>query len=242
LKRRLKKSGVRLLTKIVPRLYVLYMRFVEATSTVDLRELRRVIDQRTSDDRIALALLHQDIVAMPWFCRDRRIKALAQKGDAGEIIAAALAYIGCLTARGGSSSSAKRRSPVLDEMVRDAVDEGGGITAFTPDGSSGPAGVVRSGIAQFALRTGATVYCIKMSATHAFHMPTWDRTLIPLPFGRLRVVVSSPLPPPDPRGSVVEFERYRRKIEDELHRLHRYAYELAGKPPIPELSRLPTGL
>ncbi len=214
------------------------MRLVEATSRVDIRELRRVLDQPRTNERMALALLHQDIVAMPWFCRDRQIKALAQKGDAGEIISAAQAYIGCLTARGGSSSSAKRRSPILDEMVRDALDSTGGITAFTPDGSSGPAGVVRVGVAYFAIRAQATVYCIKMSASRAIHLPTWDRTLIPLPFGELRVVVSSALPPPPPNAAVTDVERYRRKIEDELHRLHQYAYELIGTPPVPALSRL----
>jgi lysophospholipid acyltransferase (LPLAT)-like uncharacterized protein len=214
------------------------MRFVEATSRVDLRELRRVIDAPRTDERIALALLHQDIVAMPWFCRDRRIKALAQKGDAGEIISAALAHIGCLTARGGSSSSAKRRSPILDEMVRDALESTGGITAFTPDGSSGPAGVVRVGVAYFAIRAQATVYCIKMSASRAFHLPTWDRTLIPLPFGELRVLVSSAMAPPTPNAAVTEVERYRRRIEDELHRLHADAYGMVGSEPVPALTRL----
>ena len=214
------------------------MRFVEATSRVDLRELRRVLDAPRTDERIALALLHQDIVAMPWFCRDRRIKALAQKGDAGEIISAALAHIGCLTARGGSSSSSKRRSPVLDDMVRDALESTGGITAFTPDGSSGPAGVVRAGVAYFAVRAQATVYCIKMSASRAFHLPTWDRTLIPLPFGELRVLVSAAMPPPAPVAAVTDVERHRRKIEDELHRLHAYAYDLIGAEPVPALARL----
>ena len=78
-------------------------------------------------------------------------------------------------------------------------------------------------------------------ASRALHAPTWDRTLIPLPFGELRVVVSSALEPPDPRANVAEFERFRRKIEDDLHRLHRYAYELVGAAPVPELTHLPAG-
>jgi lysophospholipid acyltransferase (LPLAT)-like uncharacterized protein len=232
---------VRVLAGILPRLYVLYMRLVEATSTVDVRELRRVLDERKTDEHVALALLHQDVLALPWFFRDRRVKALAQKSDAGELIAAVLEHIGFLTARGGTSASRRRRNPVMQQMLRDAEDAGGGVVAITPDGSSGPAGVVRPGIAYFALRTRATVYCVKMSASRAVHAPTWDRTLIPLPFGELRVVVSSPLAPPDPRANVTDFERFRRKIEDDLHRLHRYAYELVGAAPVPELAHLPAG-
>jgi len=237
----MKKTGVRILARILPHLYVAYMRLVEATSTVDVGELRRVLDQRKTDEHLALALLHQDVLALPWFFRDRRVKALAQKSDAGELISAVLEHIGFLTARGGTSISRRRRNPVMHQMLRDAEDQGGGVVAITPDGSSGPAGVVRPGIAYFALRTQATVYCVKMSASRAVHAPTWDRTLIPLPFGQLRVVVSSPLGPPDPRANVTEFERFRRNIEDDLHRLHRYAYELVGKPSVPELARLQPG-
>ena len=214
------------------------MRLVEATSTVDVRELRRILDQRAPDEHLALALLHQDVLAVPWFFRDRRVTALAQKSDAGEIISSVLEHIGFLTARGGTSGSQRRRNPIMHQMLRDAADSGGGAVAITPDGSSGPAGVVRPGVAYFALRMRATVYCVKVSASRAVHAPTWDRTLVPLPFGAIRVVVSPALPPPEAHATVTDFERYRRKIEDELHRLHRYAYELVGQTPVPELSRL----
>ena len=178
------------------------------------------------------------MLAVPWFFRDRRVTALAQKSDAGEIISAVLEHIGFLTARGGTSGSRRRRNPVMHQMLREAADSGGGAVAITPDGSSGPAGVVRPGVAYFALRTRATVYCVKVSASRAFHAPTWDRTLVPLPFGEIRVVVSPAIPPPADRATVVDFERFRRKIEDELHRLHRYAYDLVGQMPVPKLARL----
>jgi lysophospholipid acyltransferase (LPLAT)-like uncharacterized protein len=180
-------------SRVLPPIYAAYLRFVERTSHVDARELTALLDGRAPGDHIAFALLHQDVLALPWFFRGRGVTALAQKTDAGDIITAVLEKMGFVAARGGTSASAKRRVPVVQKMIKDAVEtSGGSVVAITPDGSSGPAGVVRPGVAYFALRTGATVYCVKLIAAHALFAPTWDRTQI-----RFRSIGSrfmSPLP------------------------------------------------
>jgi len=239
LQRRLKKRGVAILTRLLPRLYAAYLRFVERTSHVDARELTTLLDDRAPGDHIAFALLHQDVLALPWFFRGRGVTALAQKTDAGDIIAAILEHIGFVAARGGTSASAKRRVPVVQKMIKDAVESGGGsVVAITPDGSSGPAGVVRPGIAYFALRTGATVYCVKLIAAHSVFAPTWDRTQIPLPFNRIKVHVSPPLPAPSGNVTVGDFETFRAEVEKSLHSLHYRGFAEAGRAPVPILKRL----
>lgn len=236
--RRLKKEGVRLLTRFLPRLYAGYLRWVERTSRVDAGELTALLDRRAPGDHIAFALLHQDVLALPWFFRGRGVTALAQKSDAGEIISAILRHIGFVPARGGTSASAKRRVPVVQDMIKDAVDAGGSAVAITPDGSSGPAGVVRPGIAYFALRTGATVYCVKLAAARALFAPTWDRTQIPLPFNRIRVHVSRPLVAPTGNVTLGDFESFRAEVERNLHSLHYRAFAELGRRPVPILKRL----
>jgi lysophospholipid acyltransferase (LPLAT)-like uncharacterized protein len=176
---------------------------------------------------------------LPWFFRGRGVTALAQKTDAGDIIAAVLEHIGFVAARGGTSASVKRRVPVVQKMIKDAVEtSGGSVVAITPDGSSGPAGVVRPGIAYFALRTGATVYCVKLIAAHSVFAPTWDRTQIPLPFNRIKVHVSPPLPAPTGNVTVGDFESFRAVVEKTLHALHYRGFAEAGRAPVPILKRL----
>lgn len=239
LQRRLKKRGVEILLRLLPRIYVAYLRFVERTSHVDARDLAEVLDNRAPGDHIAFALLHQDVLALPWFFRGRGVTALAQKTDAGDIITAILEHIGFIAARGGTSASAKRRVPVLQKMIKDAVEStGGSVVAITPDGSSGPAGVVRPGIAYFALRTGATIYCVKLIAARAVFAPTWDRMQIPLPFNRIRVRVSQPLPAPTDNVTLADFERFRAEVERRLHGLHYRAFAEVGRRPVPILKRL----
>jgi len=239
LRRRLKKHGVQLLTRFLPRVYAAYLRFVERTSHVDVAELTAILDQRAPGDHIAFALLHQDVLALPWFFRGRGVTALAQKTDAGDIISAVLEHMGFVAARGGTSASVKRRVPVVQKMIKAAVEAtGGSVVAITPDGSSGPAGVVRPGIAYFALRTGATVYCVKLIAAHSVFAPTWDRTQIPLPFNRIKVHVSPALPAPTGNVTVGDFESFRAEVERSLHALHYRGFAEAGRAPVPILKRL----
>jgi lysophospholipid acyltransferase (LPLAT)-like uncharacterized protein len=239
LRRRLKKYGVELLTRILPPIYAAYLGFVERTSHVDARELTALLDGRAPGDHIAFALLHQDVLALPWFFRGRGVTALAQKTDAGDIITAVLEKMGFVAARGGTSASAKRRVPVVQKLIKDAVEtSGGSVVAITPDGSSGPAGVVRPGVAYFALRTGATVYCVKLIAAHALFAPTWDRTQIPLPFNRIKVHVSPALPAPTGNVTVGDFETFRAEVEKSLHSLHYRGFAEAGRAPVPILKRL----
>jgi lysophospholipid acyltransferase (LPLAT)-like uncharacterized protein len=239
LPRRLKKSGVQLLSRLLPHVYAGYLRFVERTSHVDAHELTALLDNRGPGDHIAFALLHQDVLALPWFFRGRGVTALAQKTDAGDIITAILERIGFVAARGGTSASVKRRVPVVQKMIKDAVESSSGsVVAITPDGSSGPAGVVRPGIAYFALRTGATVYCVKLVAAHSLFAPTWDRTQIPLPFNRIRVHISPPLPAPTGNVTVGDFESFRVEVEKTLHALHYRGFAEAGRAPVPILKRL----
>jgi lysophospholipid acyltransferase (LPLAT)-like uncharacterized protein len=236
--KRWKKRGIALLARILPGLYVRYLRLVERTSYIDSRELTDIIDRRLPAEHLAFALLHQDILALPWFFRGRGITALAQRTDAGDIISAVLERIGFVAARGGTSASARRRVPVVQQMIKDAVDSGGSVVAVTPDGSSGPAGVVRPGIAYFALRTGATVYCVKLAASRSWFAPTWDRTQIPLPFSRMRVCVSEPHVPPRDKATLGDFEGFRLAVERSLHTLHYRAFAEHGRAPVPILRRL----
>ncbi len=237
--RRLKKASVRLAAIIVPFLYLGYMRLVVATSRVDRTELDGLFRRSTDGEDLAMAILHQDIFAALFFFGGQRVQTVASVGDAGTVISALLARVGLVTQRGGSSSRASRRVPVLNRMITHAREHrsSGLITAFTTDGSRGPAGVCRLGVAQFASTTGVSVYCVRVHGNRALHLNTWDRSMVPLPFGELRFEVTGPFPVAE-RAEPAEVERCRAEVEAELHELHRRSFERYGKTPVPALSQL----
>lgn len=62
--------------------------------------------------------------------------------------------------------------------------EGGTPVGITPDGPRGPRRVAAPGIAQLAALTGAPVLPAAAATTRRRLLPSWDRMMLPLPFGR----------------------------------------------------------
>jgi hypothetical protein len=65
---------------------------------------------------------------------------------------------------------------------------GGDHIAITPDGPRGPRRVAAAGVAQLAALSGAPVLPCAAQTTRRWVAPTWDRMVVPLPFGRGVVV------------------------------------------------------
>ncbi len=238
LRRRIKKSGVAALAAAAPTLYRAYMALVWATSRIDAGALEPLVAGRKAGSTALAALLHQDIFAGPYLLRHRRVLTFVSISDAGTIVTAVLERLGFCVERGGTSSRASRLVPVFSRMVQRCREQSrreGAIVVFACDGSRGPAGAVQPGVALFAMKTRARLYCVKLDARPAFYLPTWDRTMVPLPFSRIRVLVDGPIDVP--AGSTRhELEDLRIRIEKSLHDLHGLAF--AGRRPLPRLAGL----
>lgn len=249
--RRWKKNGVRAVAWLAPKVYRAWMAVVAATSRVDLAAVRDLDERRRRGERIVLLMLHQDVFVAPWSLRGIPVCGLASTGDAGDIIDAVMRSLGHTNVRGGTSGRESRRRTLsaLRELIRygRARADEGFVIAITPDGSIGPAGACKPGFGLVALETGASVWCIKTHATPSLLLRTWDRTMIPLPFGRVWARVEGPIPLPardagDARGVAGEvgrevdaaaLEAWRVDAEAALHRLQRRVFAEAGREPTP---------
>jgi lysophospholipid acyltransferase (LPLAT)-like uncharacterized protein len=121
---------------------------------------------------------------------DRRVSALASRHRDGRLIASILARFG-VRAVHGSSGRTKPGS-------RQARDHGGaaglrGLIAalaageavvITPDGPRGPRRVAAPGVAQLAALSGAPVLAVAGQVRWRLTLGSWDRMVVPLPFGR----------------------------------------------------------
>jgi len=62
--------------------------------------------------------------------------------------------------------------------------DGGAAVAITPDGPRGPRRQAAPGIAQLAAVSGAPILPVAAATTRHRLLPSWDRMMLPLPFGR----------------------------------------------------------
>ena len=95
-------------------------------------------------------------------------------------------------ARSGGAGSGKGGAAALRALVE--VVAAGGLVAITPDGPRGPARRAAAGVAQLAALTGAPVLPVSAQTTRRLVLRTWDRMVLPLPFGRGVVVCGAPIP------------------------------------------------
>ena len=92
---------------------------------------------------------------------------------------------------GGVAGRGKGGAAALRALVD--VVAAGGLVAITPDGPRGPARRAAAGVAQLAALTGAPVLPVSAQTTHRLVLRSWDRMVLPLPFGRGVVVCGAPI-------------------------------------------------
>ncbi len=123
---------------------------------------------------------------------------LVSKHRDGRFIAAAVRRFGVTVVHGSSSK---------DGSARDLANKGGaaGVRALlavldsgehvliTPDGPRGPARHAAPGVAQLAGLSGAPIMPVGAQTSRRRLLPTWDRTVVPLPFGRGVIVCGTPI-------------------------------------------------
>ncbi|KIC58889.1 hypothetical protein RM53_06710 [Brevundimonas nasdae] len=122
--------------------------------------------------------------------RAQPAKALISLSADGEFIAKAVARQGFPAVRGSSANKDKaEKAKGGTQALRDGLKQlKVGALAITPDGPRGPANVMAEGLPLMAKLSKAPVLFIGMSCNPAIRLDSWDRAVLPLPFGKGAIV------------------------------------------------------
>ena len=170
-----------------------WMKFCVATTRWTY-EGREHAEQVWADGGGVICTFWHSRIALCPSCWDMRrgqtVKALVSLSTDGEFIARALELIGFPAVRGSTANKDKADAAKGgSRALRDGLKQlkVGGL-AVTPDGPRGPARVMGEGLPLMARMSGAPVLMIGMSCRPAIRLNSWDRAVLPLPFGRGAVV------------------------------------------------------
>lgn len=143
-----------------------------------------------------VAFWHERLPLMPtlWLLARRlpeaaptRVHILVSQHRDGRFIGAAMRHFRIGVVFGSSSRGGARGLRSLLALLRD-----GDLVAITPDGPRGPPRSAAAGVAQLAALSGAPILPCAAQTSRRWVLPTWDRMVVPRPFGR-GVVVCGPL-------------------------------------------------
>lgn len=156
-------------------------------------------------------------------------KMLISQSREGGIVAHTSRAIGAEVIRGSAAKKGGRGKGGVEAMFAMARHmEGGGAIAMTPDGPRGPRMRARVGPVQLAKLAQAPMMPVAWSTKWRIVMDSWDRFILPLPFGSGALVWGNAVAPPGPDASDAEIEAVRLKLEQELNRVSAEADRLAG--------------
>ncbi len=240
----LAKPTVRVAAWVLAWIYKLYMGLVWHTSRVEAYGMARAVAAVNRHRNILVAVWHDNVILAPRCCRIFSPTTLASRSDIGDVITAVLKLQNYHVFRGGSSRGRSRRTPILQQLVKYLNEREEVVLALTVDGSTGPARILKPGIIGLSHDTGAPIFAAHIACRPMFRLRSWDRTRVPLPFGRIVMVVEGPIHCSDRELDADEFQRLRalaqRLLEDTADRAERC---LAGEPlpePDPELGLDPS--
>jgi len=138
--------------------------------------------------------------------------SMSRDGDYGEALATRFKHD---TVRGSSSRGGRKAVRELSERL-----SRGNNLMLTPDGPRGPACHANVGIIKLAHLTGACIVPASYDAKRKLCLKSWDKFIIPLPFGRIHMAVGQPMTVPS-EATKEELEIYREALETSLLALDR---------------------
>jgi len=114
--------------------------------------------------------------------------SLSRDGDYGQALVSRLRQD---AVRGSTSRGGTRAIRALAGRLAEGYN-----VALTPDGPRGPAFQVQKGVIRLAQVTGARIIPVSYDASHKWTLHSWDRFILPRPFGRIHLAVGEPLSVP----------------------------------------------
>lgn len=217
----------------VPYLYLAYMWLVMHTSRVEELGYRPDL-ARADAGRGVYAIWHDEVFFVAWAFGKYHPDTLASSSDSGEVITRMLQLCGFRVFRGGSGAGARKGNTraLVETMVEHMRETPGVLYGITTDGSHGPVYRMKPGVVILAAESEAPVFVEKTWCRRYVRLPTWDGTLVPLPFNRIVHVYGGPLHPPRDVWRPGRFEAFRREVEGYLCRVSAFARRRAeGRPP-----------
>ena len=172
-----------------------------------------------SDKPTMLCVWHGRLLFPSWYIRlHTKLHIISSRHSDSEILAHILRYWGYGLIRGSTN---KGGISVIKEMT--TIFKKGGMIAVTNDGPKGPPRIAKSGSIGLAIKNNVNIFTVTGSATKYWQMKSWDRFMLPKPFGKIQIVISSPIDikekPSNSEEEVQLLSAFINKYQDEADRM-----------------------
>jgi lysophospholipid acyltransferase (LPLAT)-like uncharacterized protein len=215
----------RLVQRWGPSLAAWILRAVAATlrrEDVGLEHPRGVLQR---GERAIVAFWHGRLLMMPFVYPGEPTAILISQHRDGEVIARVAERLGLSVVRGSATRGAARAFREMLQLLRS-----GRHAVITPDGPRGPRQRVKPGVVELARLSGMPILPVAFGAWPRKTLQSWDRFLVPLPFGRGVYVWGAPIYVPADADREA-LRRFQQAVQDRLDAVVASADARAARSP-----------
>lgn len=204
----------RVILAIVPPLGANLYRLLGGLCTRDVRRQDVMENMIREHGTALLALWHESTGLLACLYRGRNFHSTASYSFDGELAARMVHCFGAEVVRGSSSRGGSSALVNMEKALGHVPAVG-----ITLDGPRGPRRISKPGIAILSARTGVPIIPNAVAITRCWRTRSWDRFMIPKPFGHIIYAFGEPIPAP-PTEEPEDIERCRLAVETALNALH----------------------
>ena len=217
-----KRRNIAALGPALSRLAALALRLLHWTCRFEIVGEENVLAAYEIEAPKIAAFWHFSYPTILYVFRDKGYLTIVSRSRDGELSAKISQKLGFSPFRG---SPGKGGASALKHMIYAFKKSPGG--GFVADGSQGPAQIAQKGLVVLAMYSGSPIVPVSIAARRCWRLPTWDKTVVPMPFSRIAVSYG-PLIRVERKASPVEIEKYRVELERSLNEMTALAPE-AGR-------------
>jgi lysophospholipid acyltransferase (LPLAT)-like uncharacterized protein len=145
--------------------------------------------QLLAQQGVIFAFWHNILALSPVvFRRNNNIHALISPHLDGRFLHNIVRKFGCGVIIGSSN---KNPVSALKQIIQ-KLSKGANVI-ITPDGPKGPVYKINSNITEIAYKYDKKLIPIVANTSRYFLLKSWDKLIIPLPFGRIQIIIGLPL-------------------------------------------------
>jgi len=198
---------------LLARASALGLRAVASTCSLEIRNGDHFKEATREGGGLLLAFWHEVLCLAAWHLRHRGTHTLTSYSYDGELAARTVRLLGIDALRGSSTEGGMEALSALRAALAHTQ-----VTGLTVDGPKGPRRQVKPGVVILSHQARIPILPVAYVAKPAWRLRSWDRLLIPRPFGRIVAEFGAPLFPPEGRLRDVA-ESYRLELEEALSEL-----------------------
>ena len=183
-------------------------------------ENESVLTNLLAGDRpVVGAFLHaRTFQLLYYFSRPQRGRwmLMCSRSSDGDLMTSVEKGLGYRVARGSSGSGGAR---ALAEMIKAQREDRHLNSCLAVDGSRGPRGIAQLGILTLARKNAGVLLPVAASASKSWVLGSWDRTVIPKPGAKIRILIGEPMELPA-RMDERQTESARTELQRRLIAMH----------------------